>query len=262
MPSYAVVGASRGIGLELVRQLAAKQSTVVFAIARNTGAPHLQRVAANHKNVHIVQGDIVDHHSIQSAAERVAELSGGGLDVLIHNAALMTSATIHRSFSDYTNLDELDADFNEAFKVNTLGAIHSAAAFLPLLRRGTLKRLVFISSGAADPALAVKLGIPDMVAYSTTKAATAMAAAKYAAALKSEGFTVVSMRPGVVDTSATADPKEAEAARKVLEDQAAHGFRPQLLTPEESVAGQLKVLEGLTSEHNGATVSYNGEITL
>ncbi|KAI0364050.1 NAD(P)-binding protein [Pilatotrama ljubarskyi] len=99
MPSYAIVGASRGIGLEFVRQLARKPDATVYAIVRNVNSPHLQPVMAEHSNVHAIQGDVVDHRSLARAADRIAALSGGALDVLIHNAARLNDAHFVYGFS-------------------------------------------------------------------------------------------------------------------------------------------------------------------
>ena len=125
MPSYAVIGASRGIGLEFVRQLvgesalktaslidhatqAVRPDTTVYAVVRNAAkSTHLQDAIKSLKNVHVVEADVVDHISLearspasrlrrrvadiaihlQQAAQQVSELSGGTLDYLIHNAA-------------------------------------------------------------------------------------------------------------------------------------------------------------------------------
>lgn len=81
---------------------------------------------------------------------------------------------------------------------------HSIAAFLPLLRLGAAKKIVLLNTEGASPALSVRAGSADVAAYCTSKAASAMIAAKYAARLSGEGFVVVSLCPGVVDTEETA----------------------------------------------------------
>lgn len=125
-------------------------------------------------------------------------------------------------------MDELDADLIDAvrplssspspyspdspkalrqYKINALGVIHGIAAFLPLLRASPapLRKIVVINTGGADPKTVLKIGIPDMAAYGMTKAAALMATTKYALKLKDERFVVVSITPGIVDTSATMD---------------------------------------------------------
>lgn len=207
MPSYAVIGASRGIALELVRQLAASPDNVVFAVVRNIAtSTHLTAFVTESKrnNVHVLQADVVDHVALKAAATRAAEITGGSLDVLIHSAARMEYTTMFKTLTDYEDDEKLEEDFLEYFKVNTLGVTHSINAFLPLLRQGTTKKIVVISSIAGERNIAWDLRIDVMAAYSASKAATHMVLTKYAVLLESEGFTVVSLFPGMVDVSATA----------------------------------------------------------
>ncbi|KAI0372392.1 NAD-P-binding protein [Pilatotrama ljubarskyi] len=261
MPSYAVIGASRGIGLEFVRQLASRPATTVFALVRNTNSPLLQSFAAEHRNVHVIEGDVVDHRSLSRAAEAVAAISEGALDVLIHGAARTGGGQLfRRGFDHYKDLDELDEDFIDAFKANTLGIVHSVSVFLPLLRRGTAKKIVIIGTAGASPKFTVFAGVPDVVAYNVTKAAGLMVAAKYAVSLKREGFTVVSIHPGVVDTSATAVEPVKVDFQAVVKKMKERGIRnAEVLTPAQSVEAQLRLIESLTPEKNGAFLSYTGE---
>lgn len=88
MLSYAIIGASRGIGLEYVRQLvswsglppgtwlfctqltvhpqAARQNTTVFAIVRNAArSTHLTAAVSDLKNVNVFEGDVTDYPSLE-----------------------------------------------------------------------------------------------------------------------------------------------------------------------------------------------------
>lgn len=98
------------------------------------------------------------------------------------------------------------------YKINTLGVIHAISAFLPLLRASTatLKKIVVISTQGADPKFWRTVGGANAVSYSITKAATWVATTKYAIKLKDEGFVVVSLCPGAVDTSGTTPGLSAE----------------------------------------------------
>ncbi|KAI0334277.1 NAD-P-binding protein [Cubamyces sp. BRFM 1775] len=260
MPSFAVIGASRGIGLEFVRQLARKSDSQVFAVVRDPHASYLQPDLEGHKNVHVIQADVTDPHSCQRAAQEISALCGGALDVLIHCAANTDRARIFRGFDDYRDLEELDVDFVDAFKVNALGVIHSISTLLPLLRRGTEKKIVVLNTEGASPTLTLRSGAADVAAYCTTKAATAMITAKYATGLGHEGFVVVSMAPGLVNTSATAGAEATQAFQAVMDRMTEAGLRPELLTPEQSVVAQLKVIASLSAERNGEFLSYTGDV--
>lgn len=93
------------------------------------------------------------------------------------------------------------------FTVNVLGVIHSVSAFLPLLRASsaTLKKVIVLGSRGGDPSSVRTFSIANMAAYGITKAAVITATAKWAVKLKDEGFAVVTVCPGTVDTSQTFD---------------------------------------------------------
>jgi NAD(P)-dependent dehydrogenase (short-subunit alcohol dehydrogenase family) len=93
MGSYLITGASRGLGLELTRQLASFPSSEVrsiYATARGD-APSLVELANDSSSrVIIIKLDVTSEASIkQAAAEVEANLNGKGLDVLINNAGIM-----------------------------------------------------------------------------------------------------------------------------------------------------------------------------
>lgn len=60
-----------------------------------------------------------------------------------------------------------------------------------------------IGSGAGDLKSVQTLNMVNMAAYGMTKAAAMIATTKFALKLKDEGFVVVTLTPGAVDTSAT-----------------------------------------------------------
>ncbi|EON99245.1 putative short chain dehydrogenase protein [Phaeoacremonium minimum UCRPA7] len=89
MPSYAVTGANRGIGFALIDQLSADPTNVVFGLVRSVQAAQekVTKQWPERKNIHIIHGDLSDLASLESAAKYVSATTGGGLDVLIANAA-------------------------------------------------------------------------------------------------------------------------------------------------------------------------------
>ncbi|EED78262.1 predicted protein, partial [Postia placenta Mad-698-R] len=208
MPSYAIIGGSRGIGLELVRQLSDNSENIVFVTVRNIATSvHLSSFVSQsgRKNVHVLQADVVNHHALKVAADKVSELTGGTLDVLIHNAARMDNTSLYRRLTDYCKRSRVPSISVlrgiQQFRVNVLGIVHSINAFLPLLRKGGSKKILVMSSGAGDRELAWKARVATFSAYGTTKAAANMVMTKYAVLLESEGFTVFALSPGYVDTT-------------------------------------------------------------
>ncbi|KAM5539648.1 hypothetical protein V8D89_006757 [Ganoderma adspersum] len=260
MPSYAVLGASRGIGLEYVLQLARRSDAVVFAIVRNPeGSTYLQPAVASLKNVHIFSGDVADYSTLERAANQVSEITGGKLDYLIHNAAKSDAGTAFEGFDDYSNMEDLDNAFISAFKVNSLGPIHSIIAFLPLLRASDSKKVIVLGSCADDPDTVKSLKIANPVAYGMTKAAAHIATTKLAKKLKDEGFVVVTLDPGFVDTSGTASQHDLDVLQE-LSKRVKRENRIQTVgeRPEEAVVAHLRVIDGLETAHNGLYLSHTG----
>ena len=85
--------------------------------------------------------------------------------------------------------------------MNVLGVIHVTNAFLPLLREGSVKKVVMISSGLGDLQLTLRLGFPFSAPYCISKAALNMVVAKYAMELQQKGIAFLAISPGVVDTA-------------------------------------------------------------
>ncbi|KAI0696852.1 NAD-P-binding protein [Cerioporus squamosus] len=264
MTSYAVIGASRGVGLEYVRQLAAKPSSTVFAVVRSAAkSTHLQAAVKSLKNVHVLEADVADYASLEKAAKQVAAVTGGKLDYLIHNAARLESEADQKGIEAYPNMDELDADFIASFKINALGVIHSISAFLPLLRAGPTKKIVVISSPGADPKIVRKSGLADVVGYACSKAAGLMATTKYALKLRDEGFIVVAVSPGLVDNSGTVGENGDPSVHAVFEQLAGllsknFGVPVPLETPEQSVSAQVELIDGLKPSDNGLFLEHTG----
>jgi len=263
MPSYLITGASRGIGLEFVKQLSQDKANTVFGLIRSLStAKGLVALHEQSSNVHIVEADITDHVALQKAAATVAQTTGGSLDVLINNAAFVDSERSHLTLDGYEDQDLLSKDLRYNFDINVLGPIHTINAFLPLLKKSTspLKKVITISSGVGDLDVTLVAKHAVHAPYCISKAAVNLVNAKYAAQYGDAGFVFLALSPGLVDTSTAAPtPIQLEAYKEMLAS--FRRVKPDFagpLTPEESVRLQLKVIENLAEKDNGAFLSHNG----
>jgi NAD(P)-dependent dehydrogenase (short-subunit alcohol dehydrogenase family) len=92
--------------------------------------------------------------------------------------------------------------------VNVLQQVHAVNSFLPLIRQGREKKIIYITSGIGDIAVTRVCEMPGLLGYSVSKAGGNIMMAKYAAELKGEGITTLSLSPGWVSTDAgTLAPK-------------------------------------------------------
>lgn len=201
MSSYAITGASKGIGREFVRQLAADTTNTVLAVVRNPESPEISELASNHPNVHVIKGDVTDPKSILEAASAAAAVTGGKLDVLIHNSNAVDMASMSFNPTQIPfDAQATRAIFDPPFSTAIYGGIWTTNAFLPLIEKGIQKKIVHISSAMANLDLIKKSGVSYAVAYSVAKAGMNVQVAKYAAELAPKGIKVLALSPGWVDT--------------------------------------------------------------
>jgi NAD(P)-dependent dehydrogenase (short-subunit alcohol dehydrogenase family) len=186
-PIALVTGGNRGIGLEVCRQLAALQYTVILG-ARDAEKGKRAAAGLHHPQVVACHLDVSDRASIDRAGAWVAT-EFGRLDVLVNNAA------IH--YDTWQNA--INADFaivEEAMQTNVYGAWWMVQAFLPLLRKSTHGRIVNVSSQAGSLATMGE-GTP---AYSVSKAALNALTCILAAELRASRILVNAVCPGWVAT--------------------------------------------------------------
>lgn len=100
--------------------------------------------------------------------------------------------------------DMFKQDILSCFVTNTIGPFYAINAFLPLVRAGQTKKIVVMSIGMADPDFALEAGpmAAGHIPYCVSKAALNMIVSKFAAELRDEGVTMLSLSPGVVATQA------------------------------------------------------------
>ncbi|KAL6875207.1 NAD(P)-binding protein [Trichoderma novae-zelandiae] len=260
MPSYAITGASRGIGREFVRQLAQSPSNTVLALVRNpspSAIPALHALAQSRPNIRLVRADVTDPASVLAAAREAAGTLDGRLDVLIHNANSVDLATVALPPTKVPfDVEAARRFYEEPFRTAVWGGAWTTNAFLPLIERGELKKIVHITSGMASTDVILGSGIDYALAYSIAKAGMNVQVAKYAVELAPKGIKTLALCPGWVDTHDGPKPPQVVQA----EEQFLARFRriePDLkgqMTVEESVSQQLKVIDALDAARSGTVI--------
>jgi NAD(P)-dependent dehydrogenase (short-subunit alcohol dehydrogenase family) len=185
-----VTGANRGIGLEVARQLAARDFDVVpGSCDEENGERAAERLASGGHPVTPRQLDVADPGSVERFVEWLTSETGE-LDVLVNNAAIHYDTWQHAARAD---LDVV----REALETNLLGAWRMAEACLPVLRESEHARIVNVSSGAGSLADMSSGGAP---AYSASKAALNALTRMLAADLRRDDILVNAVCPGWVAT--------------------------------------------------------------
>lgn len=239
-----VQGASRGIGLEIVRQLLERDAARrVFATCRSPGqASALTALEAHSQGrLAVLELDLREEGTIARAAERVAAAKGR-LDLLINVAGVLHGP----SFGPEKKLAQVEADALRAvFEVNAFGPLLVAKHFHHLLQHG--ERSVFASLSARVGSISDnRLG--GWYAYRGSKAAQNMFTKTMSIELSrvAPNAIVVGLHPGTVDTDLSKPFQRGVPEGK-------------LLSPSGSVSAMLSVIDGLRAEDTGRVFDFRGK---
>jgi short-subunit dehydrogenase len=180
-----ITGASKGIGAELARQLAAQGTKLVLAARQ---LEDLERVAEQCRKLGgeaiTVRTDVSNEQDCRAMIDG-AHLAYGRIDALVNNAG----ATMWARFEDIDDLSILA----RIMQVNYMGAVYCTRHALPYLRESG-GVLVGISS------LAGRTGVPTRTGYSASKHAMAGFFDSLRIELADSGVAVTMIYPGFVAT--------------------------------------------------------------
>lgn len=183
-----VTGANRGIGLEVVRQLAQRDYVVVLGsrdFAKGEAAAKKLRAG---DRVLVRELDVTDQSEIDRLRDEIAR-TFGSLHVLVNNAAI--------NYDTWQNPSDADLELvHETLDTNVIGVWRMCQAFIPLLRKSRHGRIVNVSSESGSLAT-MDGGAP---AYSMSKAALNALTRELAAELRRDRILVNSVSPGWVAT--------------------------------------------------------------
>lgn len=182
-----VTGGNRGIGLEVVKQLAGRGWRVLLgARDAKAGAEAVQSLGL--PSVELLPLDIADGASVAAAAAAAAG-QVPHLDALVNNAAILQD--------DHVSVLEGDpAVYLRTFDTNVVGTLRVTQAFLPLLLKSPGARIINVSSTAGQLST-MEHWAP---AYSISKTALNALTMQLAAALTEKKIAVNTISPGWVRT--------------------------------------------------------------
>ena len=177
-----IIGASRGLGLGLVKQLLGDGWQVTATVRDPQKAQALQALG----NVRIETLDMDDQHAVIALSQRLKEQT---FDLLFVNAGVKGPDDQRPSQASLAQVGQL-------FFTNAVAPINLAQRFVGQIREGS-GVLAFMSSVLGSVTIA---DAPEMALYKASKAALNSMTNSFVAQLDGQALTVLSMHPGWVKT--------------------------------------------------------------
>ncbi len=225
MTTILITGASRGIGLEFVRQYAREGATVLACCRDPKSAKELNEIAKESGGkVRLLPLDVSATDSIAALAR---DLKGLAIDVLINNAGI--------SGPRKQGADAIDPEgWLETFRVNSVAPVLVSQAFRENVLHGGEKKIVAITS---------MMGSTEdhgggMYAYRSSKAALNNAMHGLSREWAKDGIAIGIFHPGWVRTDM--------------------GGKNAAVAVEDSVSGLRKRIAELNLKNSGNYVDYAG----
>lgn len=176
----AISGVSRGIGQGLARAaLAGGHSVIGFGRTQPAWADQQQAFS-------FIGCDMSDHAGVADACAKLAD----PIDVLVCNAAIFANAA-------WTADSFADEALSEAFAVNTIAPLVMAKSLKKNLEAGSRRLIVMMSTGNAS---LEGNHSGTMLGYRLSKSALNQAVRNLAAEWGGDGFSIVALNPGWVQT--------------------------------------------------------------
>ncbi|XP_037306924.1 C-signal isoform X2 [Pungitius pungitius] len=250
-----VTGANRGIGLELVQQLAETtgRDAHIYACCRapeGSGAQALRDLTTQYPGkVTIMKLDVSDEDSISAAFQALnKQLGAGGLNLLINNAA------INQPGSPGPLSATGKQDMMQVYETNVVGPFLIAKMFLPLLQRAaemdspqkegdkmSCRRSAIINMSTLVSSIEKcpeTFAQAQMYSYRASKAALNMVTRCQSEDFKRHNILVTAIHPGWVRTGM--------------------GGKEAPLSTQESVHGMLTMMSSLSDKDCGMLLDWQG----
>jgi NAD(P)-dependent dehydrogenase (short-subunit alcohol dehydrogenase family) len=219
MPTVAIAGASRGIGLELIRQFSAGGWRAVGTVRDMAKGAAVSEAGGE---VHLC--DVTDAASVARLGQSLAK---DAIDILVCNAGIYGPRDWALGQTDF-------AAWEQVMRTNLFAPLRVVEALLEPVARSKNKTIGLMSSRMGS--IAQSSG--DSVIYRTSKAALNALGKNLSVMLAPRGVNVVCLHPGWVRTDM--------------------GGPSAAISVEESAAGLKKVLTGVGPATTGKFLNYDG----
>jgi len=189
-----VTGANRGIGLEIVSQLAKNKDIHVILTCRNEeeGQKALLDLSSTQGKITFHKLDVTDELSIKNL-KNYLEHDVCRVDILVNNAGIF----LDNHASKQQNVMDVELDIlRKTMEVNLYGPLRLSQLLIPLMEKNNYGRIVNMSSGLGQIS---DMG-PEFTAYRLSKVGLNALTRILAAQTKGQNILVNTMCPGWIKT--------------------------------------------------------------
>jgi short-subunit dehydrogenase len=180
-----ITGGSRGLGLEIAREIASEGATLVL-LARDEAelSKAKDELTGLGAPVFTWACDLRDRAKVAECIDHAAEACGR-IDVLINNAGVIGVGPLNNMTLE---------DFDTAMDTHFSGPLVATLAALPYLRQGGGGRIVNIAS------IGGRVAVPHLIPYSASKFALIGLSDGLRSELRRENIYVTTVAPGLMRT--------------------------------------------------------------
>lgn len=233
-----IIGGSRGIGAEAVRQFAAAGHRVAFTFHRSEiDADKLRQETGAFP----VRCDVKHHDSVKIAVDKAVSVLGH-IDVLVCNAAI----------ADYNLITDIEISrWEEVINTNLNGVFYCIKYVLPAMISRKSGCIITVGSMWGE------IGASCEIAYSAAKAGVIGLTKALAKEVGPSGIRVNCVSPGMIDTDMNAQVSE-DAVREIVDE------TPLCRTgkPEDVAKAMVFLASEEASFITGQIISVNGGLVV
>jgi len=232
-----ITGCSRGLGLEMVKQLAPKNTGKIFASCRAPeDAIELGKLAEQHENIFVTQLDVTNLNSFKDLNDNIKKFCGtDGLNILVNNAGVSPKST-------RINLVTPE-QMTETFFCNVVAPLMLTKSLIPMLGQGAQtsdKNSLVVNLSSILGSIAENTKQGGLYPYRSSKTALNSVTKSLSIDLASLKICAVSVHPGWVQTDM--------------------GGKNAPLTSQQSIEGVLGLIDGFEIEQNGGFYDNFGKV--
>ena len=205
MKRILITGASRGIGLEICRQLSERGDEVIATYRSPNSAGTLLELTNKYRNLHTYELDVNSSESVKSAIGRIAE-KFTSLDLVFNNAGIL----------DWSPLGEVTAkSFQSIYNTNVVGVFRVSKEVIPLLTKGRNPLIINLSSRLGSIELRGQSQLGGAIAYQCSKSALNMLTKQMSIDYTKHGVRTIAISPGWVKTDMGGTEAKYEVSQSV-----------------------------------------------